>query len=103
MDEKEKAAILKAAGELFAKDSPDLTVLRQWLDHKPSPQLLEAWEYYIQGLCEQLTASQKNALKTDIVGHARQVAQAAGGFLGMGNKIFKSEQDMLDRLEAAFE
>jgi hypothetical protein len=102
MDEKEKAAILNAAGEFVAKDSPNLTVLQCWLEHKPCPQLLVAWEYYIQGLCEQLTAPQKNTLKTEIISHARQVAQAIGGFLGLGSKISKAEQKMLDQLEAAF-
>jgi hypothetical protein len=101
--EKEKAAMLKADSALFAKDSPDLAILKQWLEHKPDPQLLEAWKHYIRGLCEQLTAPQKAALRTEVIGHARQVAQAAGGFLGLGNKISKAEQDMLDQLDTAFE
>jgi hypothetical protein len=95
--------MLKADSALFAKDSPDLAILKQWLEHKPDPQLLEAWKHYIRGLCEQLTAPQKAALRTEVIGHARQVAQAAGGFLGLGNKISKAEQDMLDQLDTAFE
>jgi hypothetical protein len=103
IDENEKAAILKADGTLFDKDSPDLPVLKQWLEHKPNPQLLEAWRLYIQGLCVQMTIPQKAALRTEVIGHARQVALAAGGFLGLGNKISKAEQEMLDQLEAAFD
>jgi hypothetical protein len=103
IDEKEKAAVLKADGEFFTKDSPDWVILKQWLEHKPDPQLLEAWKLYIQGLCEQLTASQKKTLKTEVIGHARQVAEATGGFLGLGKKISKAEQEMLAQLEAAFD
>jgi hypothetical protein len=103
LDEKEKEALLKADGSLFDKDSPDLAILKQWLKHKPKPQLLEAWKLYIKGLCVEMTIPQKAALRTEVVGHARQVALAAGGFLGMGNKISKAEQDMLDQLEAAFD
>jgi hypothetical protein len=31
------------------------------------------------------------------------VAEAAGGFMGLGNKVSSEEQAILDRLEAAFE
>ena len=103
IDEKEKAAILKADSQCFPPNSPDLEILKQWLEHKPASNLLQAWMFYIKGLCEQMSASQKAALRTEIIGHARQVAQAAGGFLGLGNKISEAEQKMLDRLDAAFE
>jgi hypothetical protein len=103
IDEKEKAAVIEAAKQSFiSKDSPDFDLLRQWLTHKPGAKLLEAWEHYIKGLCRELTKHQKNALKKDLIGHARQVAQAAGGILGLGNKISKTEQKILDKLESAF-
>jgi hypothetical protein len=95
--------VLKADGTLFDKDSPDLPILKQWMEHNPGPQLLEAWKLYIKGLCVQMTIPQKAALRTEVVGHARQVALAAGGFLGLGNKISSAEQEMLDQLEAAFD
>ena len=104
VDEEEKAAVLEAAEELFvSKDSPDFDLLRQWMKHKPTPKLLEAWKHYIKGLCGELTQHQKNALKKDLIGHARQVAEATGGILGFGNKISKPEQKMLDKLESAFD
>lgn len=102
IDEKEKAAILKADSEFFPQNSPDVKIMKQWLEHKPGPKLLQAWKHYVKGLCEQMTASQKAALRAEIIGHARQVAMAAGGFLGFGNKISASEQNMLDQLDAAF-
>ncbi|MEN6307974.1 MAG: hypothetical protein ABFD91_09490, partial [Anaerohalosphaeraceae bacterium] len=76
---------------------------RQWLQHRPSQELLNAWMHYIQGLCETLTAAQKKNLKNELVGHARQIAQAAGGFLGLGNKISEAERCVLERLESVFE
>lgn len=102
VDAAEKEAILKAEGQFFTKDSPDMAVLKQWMEHKPDRQLLEAWKEYIKGLCEQLTPHQKAALKAEVIGHARQVAEAAGGFLGLGSKISKAEQNLLKELEAAF-
>lgn len=103
VDEKEKAAILKADAQLFASDSPDLAMIEQWLERKPGKNLLEAWRQYTIGLCQQLTDQQKQALRDQVVGHARQVAQAAGGFLGLGNKISDAEQKVLNDLEKAFE
>ncbi len=104
IDEKEKAAVLEAAGESFiSKESPDFDLLKQWLTHKPQASMLDAWKHYIKGLCGQLTEHQKNALKKDLIGHARQVAQAAGGILGLGSKISKPEQDILAKLESAFD
>lgn len=103
IDEKEKAAVLDAAARSFvSKDSPDFVLLQRWMEHKPDSKLLEAWEHYIKGLCEQLTVHQKNALKNDLLGHARQIAEATGGILGFGNKISEPEQKMLNKLESAF-
>jgi tellurite resistance protein len=102
VEKEEKEAVLKAAGHLgFSKDSVDFSLLKQWLSHQPTEDLFHAWEHYMQGLCEVLTAPQKAALKKDLIGHARQVAQASGGFLGI-NTISKSEQAILDRLNSVF-
>jgi hypothetical protein len=104
IDEEEKAAVLKAASESFvSRDSPDYDVLQQWMEHKPNPRLLEAWRHYIKGLCEKLTKHQRTALKKNFIGHARQVAETTGGFLGLGNKTSKQEKEMLEKLEAAFD
>lgn len=104
IDEKEKAAVLDAAAKsFFAKDSIDFKLLSQWLEHRPSSSLLDAWTHYIKGLCEMLTAAQKAILKNELIGHARQIAQAAGGFLGLGSKISESERRTLEYLESVFD
>jgi hypothetical protein len=104
IDEKEKAAVIEAAEESFvSKDSPDFDLLRQWMEHKPGPKLLEAWRHYIKGLCGELTQHQKNAFKKDLIGHARRIAEATGGILGFGDKVSKPEKKMLEKLESAFD
>lgn len=102
VDEKEKEAILKANTDIFTADSPDLAIIQQWLTHKPESNLLKAWMEYTSALCKQMTPQQKESLRSEVIGHARQVAQATGGFLGMGSKISESEQKVLDKLEKAF-
>ncbi|MEE8451848.1 MAG: hypothetical protein V3R99_08035, partial [Thermoguttaceae bacterium] len=68
----------------------------------PDAQLLAAWKDYVATLSQTLGESAKVALKADLLGRARAVAETAGGLLGFGNKVSKSEQDALDELEEAF-
>jgi hypothetical protein len=104
VDEKEKAAVLEAASDSFvSKKSPDFTLLEQWLKHKPGPKIMDAWGHYIEGLCGELTAHQKKTLKSDLIGHAKKIAKAAGGFLGLGKKISDAEQQVIEKLESAFD
>jgi hypothetical protein len=101
--ETEKAAVLEAASKsYFAAGSIDYSLLAQWLEHRPSRNLLDAWTHYIEGLCEMLSKSEKQTLRDELVGHARQVANAAGGFLGLG-KISEAEQKVLSFMESAFD
>lgn len=103
VDEREKAALLKAAIEQgFDQNSIDYKLLETWATHRPSPRLMDAWVHYVQGLCQQLTDTEKQNLKAQLIGHAREIATSSGGFLGLGN-VSKSEQRVLEKLEAAFD
>jgi hypothetical protein len=103
VDDKERTAVLKAIEHLgFAKGSTDYELAFQWMTHKPDSELLTAWIHYIEGLCEQLSDAEKIALKTDLVGHAKNIAEASGGILGLGNKISKEEAEMIAKMEKAF-
>jgi hypothetical protein len=105
IDPKESQALLSAADTMGMKQgSIDHELIQQWLTHKPSTNLLTAWTHYIQGLCEQLSGEEKQTLKKELLTQARTIAEASGGFLGLniGNRVSKSESEMLKRLEAAF-
>ncbi len=103
IDEKERNAILKATETVgFAGRDIDRVLLEEWLDKKPDPILLNAWSVYIQGLCHELDGPQINLLKAEIIGHARQISEASGGFLGITSKISAKEEEMLGRIEKAF-
>ena len=50
----------------------------------------------------ELDAEAVSQLKTSIVSRAESVAEAAGGFLGLGNKVSDTERGVLTKLESAF-
>jgi hypothetical protein len=104
MEDAEHKAVLAAARERGVDDaSPAGLLLDGWLSNSPPPRLLEVWTQYVKALSENLDTAERNTLRHDVIGRAREVAEAAGGFLGMGSKISQAEQKMLERLESAFD
>ena len=99
----EREAIIKAAMESGVEDgSPTCTLLRNWLQTSPDPVLLETWRSYIEELMNSLGERARAHLKSSSIGRARAVAEAAGGFLGIGS-ISAAEKKVLEELEWAFE
>lgn len=103
LDAKEKAAILQASASLgVPEDGPGYALLRAWLDEKPPSKLLQTWETFTAALAANLSTEQRAGMKADVIDRARRVAEAAGGFLGIGPKVSVSEREVLARLEKAF-
>ncbi|MBN1589038.1 MAG: hypothetical protein JW888_05955, partial [Pirellulales bacterium] len=82
-------------------DHPGHKLLEDWLQQKPDAGLLVVWKDYVAALTQVLDDAGKATLEEEVLGRARDVAEAAGGLLGLGNKISKSEQAVLDDLDAA--
>ncbi|CAN5333248.1 hypothetical protein BH11MYX1_BH11MYX1_30360 [soil metagenome] len=102
IQDNERTAILQGAhGKGLESGTPGYDLLQTWLARRPSGDLLEAWEAYIKSLTAQLNDEQNRLLKNQIVGFAKMVAGAAGGFLGIG-RVSGSEEKVLERIEAAF-
>ena len=92
VDEKERTAVLDAARSLeFGKDKVDFPLLESWLHKRPSPELLQAWTHYVQGLAAAMEPLELKQLKHNLLDRARRIAEAAGGLLGFG-KISSSER-----------
>ena len=103
IEDKEREAIMSAAeGAGVAKDSPGYALLNGWLDQQPGPDLLDCWKSYVSGLKSTVDEAAFGQIKTSVLGRAKAIAEAAGGFLGLGNKISDSESKVLEELEAAF-
>jgi hypothetical protein len=96
----ERAALLKAAEERgVAPGSPAHRLLEGWLERRPGPQLLEAWKRYVPVLRDSLEEAERGAMRARIIELARGVAEAAGGFLGLGSKTSPAERAVLDEIE----
>ena len=103
VDEKEKKAILKGIATAgFSSSGVDHSLLESWLLRKPPQKMMAAWKHYIHGLCGRLTDKERTALKEEILLHARTVAEASGGFLGLTSSISAEEKAMLKKIEEAF-
>jgi hypothetical protein len=100
IDAKERAAILKAAEERDIRPgTASHQLLQSWLDHNPDETVVAAWKNYVGGMCSQLAAHERDEMRTRLVHLARGVAEAAGGFLGVGT-ISAKEQAVLNDIEA---
>jgi hypothetical protein len=100
---KERDAIIKAAIERGVEEgSPTCDLLRNWLQTKPDPKLLEVWKGYIDALKDSLGERSRAHLKSGTMGRARAIAEAAGGFLGVAS-ISAAEKKMLEELEWSFD
>lgn len=99
---RERDAIIKAAVERGVEEgSPTCTLLRNWLETPPNPMLLETWGGYIEELMGSLGDQMRAQMKRTILGNAKAIAEAAGGFLGIAS-ISAAEKKKLDELEWAF-
>jgi len=102
MDTKERDAILKAAADKDCQEgSVAYQLLESWLHIAPPDGLFQAWKEYAAGLVATLDADVKADLQQRMVGHAENVAKAAGGFLGLA-AISAKEQAVLDQIKAAY-
>lgn len=103
MQTAEREAILNAAEQSgISKDSAAFELLESWLDESPGEELYATWKEYASTLKNSLEPSQATNLKNRVLGRAKEVAEAAGGFLGFGNKISDEEAAVLEELASAF-
>jgi|SRR5262245_6876572 len=100
VEARERAALLKAAEERGVKEgTPARQLLESWLLRQPGPKLFEAWKSYVTVLWSRLEETERRAIHARMIELARGVAEAAGGFLGLGSKISPAERAVLNDLE----
>ena len=102
VEKKERDAVLKAAhGCGITEDSATGTLLRSWLDDKPSPDLFKAWKDYVHAIHEILDIVSYRHLHQNAVETARKIAEAAGGILGI-HSVSVAEERVIKEVDNAF-
>jgi tellurite resistance protein len=96
---KEREAILRAAeGNGIAPGSIARQLLEDWLTQPPGPKLVDAWKRYVAAIWPALSPHEHDEIRQSGLERARSVADAAGGFLGLGSRISAKERAMLDEI-----
>ena len=98
IDDRERKAILNAASEQgLAAEKIVRKVLKDWLVQKPSDRLLALWKDYIGHIWNRFTDDEQLQMRHNLLTAAEEVAEAAGGFLGVA-KISAAERAVIDDL-----
>jgi hypothetical protein len=98
----EREAVLRAADERGVSGSAiSRQLLENWLRRRPPNALLEVWRHYAKALLKELDEHERRMMRERVIGSARAVAEAAGGFLGIGS-ISAAEKAALEDLELTF-
>lgn len=99
----EREALLHAAKDAGIDERhPCYELFDGWMAQRPSASMLEVWSGYVGALAHTLDAARYAQLRERILGRARSVAVAAGGFLGL-KKISPEEEKILGMLDRAFQ
>lgn len=100
VDAREIEAVLEAARKNGLAE--DHAVLQEWLRNRPDSKLLEVWKKYVRALAKEIDREVMVAMETDILAHARAVAEASGHFLGLISPISPKERQVLDDIAEFF-
>jgi len=104
VEDAEKQAILAAARAAgLDASSSGYRLIDGALSERRKPGLKRMWEQYIANICATLPAEECEALRMELLRQARAVAEAAGGFMGLGSKVSSQEAALLAEIAAAFE
>jgi hypothetical protein len=104
MDAKERAAVMRGASSCgIAPDSASYRLLEIWTMERPAPEISGIWREFIAAIAKSLGAREREALRAKIIGRARAVAKAAGGFLDATPNVSAEERTALFALDAAFD
>jgi hypothetical protein len=104
IDDQQREAVLTIAENLgIFGGHLDVRLFEHWLRNQPPRGMIESWIYYMQGLCQLLDESERQALKSDLLHRARKVVEAECSPAGKKSKVSRRKEDALLRLERAFE
>jgi len=104
LDDREKEAILAAARDRgVVAEEMARRLLASALEHPPDPKLLALWKRFAKRLWGRFTADERWQMRKHVLHSAREVAEAAGGMLGITSPISAAERKVLEEMEKALD
>ncbi|MEQ1564462.1 MAG: FHA domain-containing protein [Myxococcota bacterium] len=97
----ERELILQLADEKYHLEEEGRRLLRNWLTHPPSLAYVRRGQKVLVGLCDRDGMATRDQL-ADVVGFAKDVARAAGGFFGYAS-IAGEEAAAIDEIADALD
>ncbi|MCP4782382.1 MAG: hypothetical protein GY903_33905 [Fuerstiella sp.] len=102
IEKQERDAVQHAAHSIgISEESTTGHLLASWLDHQPTPDLLQAWADYVAELHKVLDLVSYRHLHNNAVDTARNIAEAAGGVLGVYS-VSVAEEGAIRQIDQAF-
>jgi hypothetical protein len=103
LDDDERRQLIAAEAHYGIDPNSDAgKLLASWLEARPHETLLEAWVSYAQELCKTLQATEREGLRSEIVGRARHIVRGFEKAFLRGRGISRAESEVLEKIEAAF-
>lgn len=103
LEAKERRAVLQEAASAGVNPgTPEYELLESWLNQAPPETLLTTWSSYARVIAENLAAEQRKEFRETLLHRCRTIANAAGGFVGLG-RLSPEEQRIIKQIEAALE
>lgn len=103
----ERELILEAAATQGIRPGSEAYLkLLEWLSERPSEELMEGSLRLIGRMLHQMSPDERESRKYELLLFATQVAEASGGvmgFVGLGNRICREEEAMLERIVTAID
>ena len=100
-DEEINAIQSAAAAAGITKETPAGQLLHQWLRDPLGDDVIDAWALFVSAYCRSIDAAKIADLEKETIDGAIKIAEAAGGFLGIG-AVSRIEEQMISRLRNAF-
>ncbi len=100
LDDRERNAILEAAAQRgVTAGRIGRQLLADGLARKPDPKLFASWKAYVGRLWSYFTADERWQMRRNCLESVREVAEAAGGILGLTSKISAEERRVIEEIE----
>jgi hypothetical protein len=103
LEEKERRAVLQEGAQAGVNPgTAEYELLESWLSEQPPASLMSTWATYARLIGESLGTDQRKEFRQTLLHRCELIANAAGGFAGIG-RLSAEERAVINQIEAALQ